>query len=74
MLNPLSKLSLPVCCVLGPSNAYIDMYLLLIDIYKIVSSKALETSADQITPGRGVSLNITPSAEESGDKAGGKCC
>jgi len=59
---------------LDASNVESAFQTILTDIYRIVSSKALETSADQITPGRGVSLNITPSAEESGDKAGGKCC
>lgn len=44
------------------------------DIYRIVSSKSLESSGDVIKPSGGETILVTPTADDGGSKAGGKCC
>jgi Ras-related protein Rab-11A len=44
------------------------------EIYRIVSSKALESSHDAIKPTGGESININPTPDDSTGNKGGKCC
>lgn len=44
------------------------------DIYRIVSSKSLESSGDVIKPSGGETILVTPTADDGGAKQGGKCC
>lgn len=44
------------------------------DIYRIVSSKSLESSGDVIKPSGGETILVTPTADDGGQKQGGKCC
>jgi Ras-related protein Rab-11A len=44
------------------------------DIYRIVSSKALESSNDVIRPGGGESININPTPDDAAGNKAGKCC
>jgi Ras-related protein Rab-11A len=46
----------------------------LTDIYRIVSSKSLEQSADPIKPPTGDTLTVSPSVDNSANAQGGKCC
>lgn len=44
------------------------------DIYRIVSSKSLESSGDVIKPSGGETILVAPTADDGGAKQGGKCC
>lgn len=60
---------------LDASNVESAFQTILTDIYRIVSSKALDTSGDQIIPKTGARIDLQPTADESASKAGGnKCC
>jgi Ras-related protein Rab-11A len=43
-----------------------------IEIYRIVSNKALESSGDVIRPTGGETINVTPTSGDA--NAAGKCC
>ena len=58
---------------LDASNVESAFQTILTDIYRIVSSKALEQSADPIKPSSGDTLTVSPSVDASA-KAGGGCC
>jgi hypothetical protein len=45
-----------------------------IEIYRIVSSKSLESSGDVIKPSGGETILVAPTADDGGAKQGGKCC
>lgn len=60
---------------LDASNVESAFQNILTDIYRIVSSKALEGSGpDVIKPGSGQSLEINPSPNDGGQAGGSKCC
>jgi len=60
---------------LDASNVESAFQTILTDIYRIVSSKALDTSGDQIIPKTGARIDLQPTADESASKAGSnKCC
>jgi hypothetical protein len=44
------------------------------DIYRIVSSKSLESSGDVIKPSGGETILVAPTADDGGAKQGSKCC
>lgn len=44
------------------------------DIYRIVSSKSLESSGDVIKPSGGETILVTPTADDGGASKSGKCC
>lgn len=44
------------------------------DIYRIVSSKSLESSGDVIKPSGGETIIVTPSEGDGGKQGNGKCC
>ncbi|KAF7793764.1 hypothetical protein EIP86_004884 [Pleurotus ostreatoroseus] len=44
-----------------------------LDIYRIVSSKSLEQSADPIKPSTGDNILVTPSVDPQANQSG-KCC
>lgn len=44
------------------------------DIYRIVSSKSLESSGDVIKPSGGETILVTPTADDGGAKQGKGCC
>jgi Ras-related protein Rab-11A len=58
---------------LDASNVESAFQTILTDIYRIVSSKQLEQSADPIKPSSGDTLTVSPSVDASA-KAGGGCC
>ncbi|KAF8263409.1 GTPase [Lactarius quietus] len=58
---------------LDASNVESAFQTILTDIYRIVSSKALEQSADPIKPSTGDTLTVSPSIDASA-KAGTGCC
>jgi Ras-related protein Rab-11A len=58
---------------LDASNVEAAFQTILTDIYRIVSSKQLESSADPIKPSSGDTLTVSPSIDASA-KAGGGCC
>jgi len=58
---------------LDASNVESAFQTILTDIYRIVSSKALEQSADPIKPSTGDTLTVSPSVDASA-KAGTGCC
>lgn len=58
---------------LDASNVELAFQNILTDIYRIVSTKALETS-EGIKPSAGESLTIKPTADAQSPSAGGKCC
>jgi len=58
---------------LDASNVESAFQTILTDIYRIVSSKQLEQSADPIKPSSGDTLTVSPSIDASA-KAGGGCC
>src|SRR5258708_4995845 len=58
---------------LDASNVESAFQTILTDIYRIVSSKQLEQSADPIKPSTGDTLTVSPSVDASA-KAGGGCC
>lgn len=45
-----------------------------LEIYRIVSSKSLESSGDVIKPSGGETILVAPTADDGGAKQGGKCC
>jgi hypothetical protein len=45
-----------------------------VDIYRIVSSKSLESSGDVIKPSGGETILVTPTADDGGSKQGKGCC
>ncbi|KAG8758547.1 hypothetical protein FRC12_009978 [Ceratobasidium sp. 428] len=47
---------------------------ILTEVYRIVSSKALESSADPIKPSGGETITVTPTVDNKANAAGGKCC
>ena len=58
---------------LDASNVELAFQNILTDIYKIVSTKALETS-EGIKPSAGESLTIKPTADASTTQSASKCC
>ncbi|KAH8998385.1 GTPase [Lactarius deliciosus] len=58
---------------LDASNVESAFQTILTDIYRIVSSKQLEQSADPIKPSSGDTLTVSPSVDASA-KAGSGCC
>ncbi|THG98040.1 hypothetical protein EW026_g4076 [Hermanssonia centrifuga] len=58
---------------LDASNVESAFQTILTDIYRIVSSKSLEQSADPIKPSTGDSILVTPSVDTQANQ-GGKCC
>jgi len=58
---------------LDASNVESAFQTILTDIYRIVSSKQLEQSADPIKPSSGDTLTVSPSIDASA-KAGSGCC
>lgn len=59
---------------LDASNVEAAFQNILTDIYRIVSNKALESSAhDMISPTKGETVVVTPTGDDAG-KATGKCC
>ncbi|OCH90651.1 ras-domain-containing protein [Obba rivulosa] len=58
---------------LDASNVESAFQTILTDIYRIVSSKSLEQSADPIKPPTGDSITVSPSVDAS-QQQGGKCC
>ncbi|ODO06905.1 hypothetical protein I350_04266 [Cryptococcus amylolentus CBS 6273] len=59
---------------LDASNVESAFQNILTEIYRIVSSKSLESSGDVIKPSGGETILVTPTADDGGAKAGGKCC
>ena len=58
---------------LDASNVESAFQTILTDIYRIVSSKSLEQSADPIKPSTGDSILVTPSVDPQANQAS-KCC
>lgn len=58
---------------LDASNVESAFQTILTDIYRIVSSKQLEQSADPIKPSSGDTLTVSPSVDASAKPVGG-CC
>ncbi|KAI0081455.1 GTPase [Panus rudis PR-1116 ss-1] len=58
---------------LDASNVEAAFQTILTDIYRIVSSKSLEQSADPIKPPTGDSITVQPSVDTQANQ-GGKCC
>jgi len=58
---------------LDASNVESAFQTILTDIYRIVSSKSLEQSADPIKPPTGDSITVSPSVDASTNQSG-KCC
>ncbi|TFY82679.1 hypothetical protein EWM64_g1333 [Hericium alpestre] len=58
---------------LDASNVESAFQTILTDIYRIVSAKSLEASADPIKPGTGDNLTVTPSLDTSAAQSS-KCC
>jgi Ras-related protein Rab-11A len=58
---------------LDASNVESAFQTILTDIYRIVSSKQLEQSADPIKPSSGDTLTVSPSVDARA-KPGGSCC
>jgi len=59
---------------LDASNVESAFQNILTDIYRIVSSKSLESSGDVIKPSGGETILVAPTADDGGSKQGGKCC
>nr|ODN91140.1 GTP-binding protein ypt3 [Cryptococcus depauperatus CBS 7841]ODN95554.1 GTP-binding protein ypt3 [Cryptococcus depauperatus CBS 7855] len=59
---------------LDASNVESAFQNILTEIYRIVSSKSLESSGDVIKPSGGETILVTPTADDGGAKAGSKCC
>lgn len=47
---------------------------IILDIYRIVSSKSLESSGDVIKPSGGETILVAPTADDGGAKSSSKCC
>ncbi|KAH9939585.1 ras-domain-containing protein [Amylocystis lapponica] len=58
---------------LDASNVEAAFQNILTDIYRIVSSKSLEQSADPIKPPTGDSITVSPSVDANNSQSG-KCC
>lgn len=58
---------------LDATNVEAAFQTILTDIYRIVSSKQLESSADHIRPTGGESITVSPS-QDTKSAQGGKCC
>ncbi|KAA1477096.1 ras-domain-containing protein [Dentipellis sp. KUC8613] len=58
---------------LDASNVESAFQTILTDIYRIVSAKSLEASADPIKPSSGDTLTVSPSVDTSNNQAS-KCC
>ncbi|CAE7193989.1 unnamed protein product [Rhizoctonia solani] len=56
------------------SNVEAAFQNILTEVYRIVSSKALESSADPIKPTAGDTITVTPTVDNNANAAGGKCC
>lgn len=51
------------------------MRIILVEIYHIVSNKALEQNSESITPHpRGETISVDRSDNDGGEKKNGKCC
>jgi len=59
---------------LDASNVESAFQNILTDIYRIVSNKALESSADPIKPSHGDSITVTPSLDNKAGGSSGGCC
>ncbi|WWC73772.1 uncharacterized protein I206_107744 [Kwoniella pini CBS 10737] len=59
---------------LDASNVESAFQNILTEIYRIVSSKSLESSGDVIKPSGGETILVTPTDGDGGAKQGGKCC
>ncbi|KAL1919875.1 uncharacterized protein VTP21DRAFT_1807 [Calcarisporiella thermophila] len=57
---------------LDSSNVELAFQRILTEIYRIVSSKALESSGDVVRPTGGQTIQVTPTPDDV--KPGGKCC
>jgi hypothetical protein len=52
-----------------------SLFFFTLDIYRIVSSKALESSADAVGPTSGSTITVTPTSDDASKASGGgKCC
>ncbi|KAH7105210.1 ras-domain-containing protein [Auriculariales sp. MPI-PUGE-AT-0066] len=69
-----NSLSFIETSALDASNVESAFQTILTDIYRIVSSKALEQAADSIKPTQGDSIPVRPTLDSSNDKAASKCC
>ncbi|CAE6449947.1 GTP-binding protein ypt3 [Rhizoctonia solani] len=56
------------------SNVEAAFQNILTEVYRIVSTKALESSADPIKPSGGETITVTPTVDNNPNAAGGKCC
>jgi len=56
------------------SNVEVAFKNILTDIYRIVSSKALESSTDAVNPTQGSTITVAPSLDDGGKGQAGKCC
>ena len=59
---------------LDASNVENAFQNILTEIYRIVSSKALEADPEPNRPGGGARIDIAPSPTDGGSANGGKCC
>ncbi|CAK9781996.1 GTPase of the Ypt/Rab family [Cutaneotrichosporon oleaginosum] len=59
---------------LDASNVEAAFQNILTDIYRIVSSKSLESSGDVIKPSGGETIIVSPSEGDGGKQNNGKCC
>ncbi|KAI9639025.1 ras family-domain-containing protein [Dioszegia hungarica] len=59
---------------LDASNVEGAFQTILTDIYRIVSSKSLESSGDVIKPSGGETILVTPTADDGGAQKGKGCC
>jgi len=59
---------------LDASNVESAFQNILTEIYRIVSSKSLESSGDVIKPSGGETILVAPTADDGGAKQGSKCC
>ena len=59
---------------MSPSQSIHVIALTTPDIYRIVSSKSLESSGDVIKPSGGETILVAPTADDGGSKQGSKCC
>ncbi|KAH9934945.1 GTPase [Fomitopsis serialis] len=68
-----NNLSFMETSALDASNVESSFQTILTDIYRIVSSKSLEQSADPIKPSAGDSITVAPSVDNNASQ-GSKCC
>ncbi|KAH9458147.1 hypothetical protein MJO29_005267 [Puccinia striiformis f. sp. tritici] len=70
-----NNLSFIETSAMDASNVETAFQNILTDIYRIVSSKALESSADSVGPTSGSTITVTPTSDDaSKGNGGGKCC